>query len=151
MRWSNMTRLLKTPIVARAGTASASSCIDMLGGESTACTCKTPPDFCANDGAPADSANSNPPVERIARVCHVIVILHDVVRLPGPFLMDFRRDPTPNPLPSDSLSWALVQGVDAQQFIKDAMKGHVGRQQGGVRTRCLFRDPGKSYRYHALR
>jgi len=47
MCWSNMTRLLNTPIVARAGTASTSSSIDMLGGESPACTCKMPPGFCA--------------------------------------------------------------------------------------------------------
>jgi hypothetical protein len=50
--WSNMTRLLNMPIVARAGFASTSSCIDRLGGESRACTRKTPPDFCAY-GAPA--------------------------------------------------------------------------------------------------
>src|ERR1700736_6375167 len=45
-----MTRLLKTPIVARAGTASISSCIDRLGGESMACTLRMPPDFCAKLG-----------------------------------------------------------------------------------------------------
>src|ERR1700730_997005 len=45
-----MTRLLKTPIVARAGTASISSCIDKLGGESMACTLRMPPDFCAKLG-----------------------------------------------------------------------------------------------------
>jgi hypothetical protein len=48
--WSNMTRLLKITIVARAGTASISSCIDRLGGESMACNLRMPPDFCAKLG-----------------------------------------------------------------------------------------------------
>jgi len=50
--WSNMPRLLKIPIVARAGTASTSSCIDRLGGEFPASTRKIPPDFCARAAVP---------------------------------------------------------------------------------------------------
>src|SRR3984957_1882439 len=55
-----MTRLLKTPIVARPGTASISSCIDRLGGESMACTLRMPPDFCAKLGTMpnADTASA---------------------------------------------------------------------------------------------
>src|SRR5262249_38344142 len=54
--WSNITRLLNMPIAARAGFASTSSCIDKLGGESSRCTRKMPPDFCACAPSFADSA-----------------------------------------------------------------------------------------------
>jgi hypothetical protein len=57
-----MTRLLKTVIIARAGTASTSSCIDRLGGESRACTRKMPPGFWAYAAPAAVIAASNAPV-----------------------------------------------------------------------------------------
>jgi len=44
---------------ARAGTASTSSCIDMLGGESPACTRNTPPGFWAKPAWLADIATSD--------------------------------------------------------------------------------------------
>jgi hypothetical protein len=58
-KFDQKTRLLNTPIVARAGTASTSSCIDMLGGESPACTRNTPPGFWAKPAWLADIATSD--------------------------------------------------------------------------------------------
>jgi hypothetical protein len=70
--WSNMTRLLTNPMVARAGTASASSCIDRLGGESRACTRKIPPCFCASAAAEPKITPSNAPTITILRRLLVI-------------------------------------------------------------------------------
>src|SRR5215469_9453380 len=68
-----MTRLLKIPIVARAGFASTSSCIDKLGGESRACTRNTPPGFWAKPAWLADFATSSAPsVVRSMRKCRLI-------------------------------------------------------------------------------
>ena len=58
-RWSNITRLLKTPIIGRLTAPVASSCIDMLAGLSKCDICKTPPDFCATAGAEAAIAANN--------------------------------------------------------------------------------------------
>ena len=67
--WSNITRLLNNPIVARAGTPSASSCIDRLGGESRACTRKIPPCFCANAAAePKITASDAPTITNVPRL-----------------------------------------------------------------------------------
>src|SRR5262249_8361595 len=70
--WSNITRLLTPPIAARAGTASTSSCIDMLGGESPACTSNTPPGFWAKPGWLADIATSSDPNAASMRRCRLI-------------------------------------------------------------------------------
>src|SRR5215468_4954681 len=70
--WSNMTRLLKIPIVARAGFASTSSCIDKLGGESRACTRNTPPGFWAKPAWLADIATSSAPSVVSMRKCPLI-------------------------------------------------------------------------------
>ena len=57
--WSNITRLLKTPIIGRLTAPVASSCIDMLAGLSKCDICKTPPDFCANAAAATSRAASS--------------------------------------------------------------------------------------------
>src|SRR6202030_3175658 len=57
--WSNMTRLLKTPIIGRSETIVASSWIDMLAGLSGLYIFRMPPCFCANAGSAANVATSN--------------------------------------------------------------------------------------------
>src|SRR5580692_2095157 len=54
--WSNMTRLLNTPIIGHSAKTVASSWIDMLAGLSGEYIFKIPPDFCANAGPGAAEA-----------------------------------------------------------------------------------------------
>src|ERR1700752_2916953 len=69
-----MTRLLNNPIVARAGLASTSSSIDMLGGDSPACTCRIPPCFCARTGALAYTTASIPTAARMLRSVFILLL-----------------------------------------------------------------------------
>src|SRR6516165_5356643 len=55
LRWSNRTKLLKTPISGMPAAIVDSSWIDMLAGLAKPGICRMPPGFCANAG-PANSA-----------------------------------------------------------------------------------------------
>src|SRR6516164_6148258 len=59
--WSNMTRLLKTPIIGRSEMIVASSWIDILAGLSGSYIFRMPPGFCANATSAADSASNSDP------------------------------------------------------------------------------------------
>ena len=56
--WSNMTRLLNTPIIGPCGDASTSSWIDMLAGLSKCGRMRMPPYFCAIAGVHEPSPRS---------------------------------------------------------------------------------------------
>ena len=59
--WSNITRLLKTPIIGRSETIVASSWIDMLAGLSGLYIFRMPPCFWATPAPAANTARSNEP------------------------------------------------------------------------------------------
>src|SRR5215813_2771658 len=66
--WSNITRLLKTPIIGRSAMMVASSWIDMLAGLSTVNILRMPPAFCADPGSPLNRAAHSGPAIAMARI-----------------------------------------------------------------------------------
>ena len=67
--WSNMMRLLKTPIIGISTTSVAPSCIDMLPGLSGLYSLRTPPLFCAQAELPAvNKSSSSNAIKRFARL-----------------------------------------------------------------------------------
>src|ERR1700738_5021007 len=73
-RWSNMTRLLKTPIIGRLTASVDSSSIDMLAGLSKWPILRIPPDFCA-DAIHGDNSTSAPAAASTQRSRIIIRLL----------------------------------------------------------------------------
>src|ERR1700756_3448719 len=95
--WSNITRLLKTPIIGPSAKTVASSWIDMLAGLSGEYILRIPPDFWASAGSTASSVISNPPIATNTRGLRSTWTLSDTYGSPHPlFGGTFRQNPQPN-------------------------------------------------------
>src|ERR1700732_3792970 len=108
--WSNITRLLNTPIIGRSETIVASSWIDMLAGLSGVNILRMPPCFWANAPSAADIAITNPPTATKPRTrCFIAVSLPFAYReAPGPFSVGSLALPTTEPCYSEILVLSLV-------------------------------------------
>src|SRR6516162_8308575 len=89
--WSNMSRLLNTPIIGPSATNVASSWIDMLAGLSGLYIFKMPPGFWAEAGAPAATTRSNG-----AAIAHApryrIISVHLTFPVPRPIVRALNAD-----------------------------------------------------------
>src|SRR4029077_20664152 len=82
--WSNMTRLLNTPIIGPSVAIVDSSWIDMLAGLVPNGTRKTPPDFSAWAGSHSNRPANNPPAAKLQR--SAFICLHPSRRGGSPAL-----------------------------------------------------------------
>src|SRR6516225_7756630 len=111
--WSNITRLLNTPIIGRSEMIVASSWIDMLAGLSGLYIFRMPPCFWANPASAANIArNSEPAAANPCRFRFISVYLPWLRRM----ALRFRPGETRgHPCHARPICWALVAGLDARK------------------------------------
>src|ERR1700730_17410968 len=131
--WSNMTRLLKTPIIGPSAKTVDSSWIDMLAGLSGLYILKIPPCFWANAVSARDNASKSAPAAASWCRSRLIsgLLFEDGGRAPrhcilaGPLLGSRARRSV----------WRLSQSQRGDHDPK------MGRRAGGARCRGLLVEP----------
>jgi len=122
--WSNMTRLLKTPII-RSETIVPSSWIDILAGLSGSYIFRMPPDFCANATSAGSASNSDPATARMGRGRFMSSYLPMLVARSSSW-----RDPRPNPAIPGPFAELSFKVLTSWQFTIHKSK----RQDSGRRA-----------------